>query len=330
MRPYVSFVVVGRNDNYGHNFLGRFQNFLSNLEYLCEKYKLPSELVIVEWNPPKKEKRLWAALKMKHSRYLKRRFVEVPENIHKSFAEESKLQLFEYLGKSTGIRRAGGEFIVITNPDIIFSEEIIELFSKKRLMQNCVYRVNRYDLSIDLPKNLRPEKFMNFCEKNWEKRQSPLFGHSLRGLRGISYLPRMLIRYLLPYLSKRNSFYRYHAAGPGDFTLMSKKLWEKIRAYPPMKINTLLDCYAVIMGIAEGGQYKLLREKIYHQYHDRPSDLNKEAWKKFRLLLGSYKRDSRKMLREKKAIRYNGPNWGLKNVKLPETIIGEDGKPKKV
>jgi len=39
-KPYISFVAVGRNDNYGHNFLGRFQNFVSNLEYLCEKYKL--------------------------------------------------------------------------------------------------------------------------------------------------------------------------------------------------------------------------------------------------------------------------------------------------
>ena len=34
-----------------------------------------------------------------------------------------------------------------------------------------------------------------------------------------------------------------------------------------------------------------------------------------------YKKDSMKMLKERKAIRYNSDDWGMKGVKLKETLI---------
>ena len=50
--PYVSFVVIVRNDDHGENFLQRMQIFVSALLEQIVKHNLKAELIIVEWNPP--------------------------------------------------------------------------------------------------------------------------------------------------------------------------------------------------------------------------------------------------------------------------------------
>ncbi|PKM92358.1 MAG: hypothetical protein CVU81_00865, partial [Euryarchaeota archaeon HGW-Euryarchaeota-1] len=162
-KPYMSFVVVGRNDNYGYKFLERFQNFLNNLTYLCEKNKLNSELIIVEWNPPNENKKLHEVLKIKEDRkYLEIRFIEVPHKIHNTFEKCTEFPLFEYIGKNTGIRRSRGKFILVTNPDIIFSDEIIKRFSEMRLKNENFYVATRNDLSLNFYEEPSLEKIEKF------------------------------------------------------------------------------------------------------------------------------------------------------------------------
>eukprot|EP00741_Cyanophora_paradoxa_P011727 tig00020563_g11331.t1 len=50
-RPYVSFVTVTRNDDYGGNLRQRFQIFVKMLGGLCERHRIDAELVVVDWNP---------------------------------------------------------------------------------------------------------------------------------------------------------------------------------------------------------------------------------------------------------------------------------------
>lgn len=108
-RPYISFVVVGRNDDYGHRFLFRLQNFMRNLAFLCDKHKLSAELVIVEWNPPEDKKRLWGIMDIHSSDFLEVKFIEVPKKIHDKIGMGLGGSLcHEYLGKNVGIRRARG------------------------------------------------------------------------------------------------------------------------------------------------------------------------------------------------------------------------------
>ena len=52
---YISFVVTTRNDDHGKNMFKKNQFFLDMWADKVKKYKIESELVIVEWNPdPKK------------------------------------------------------------------------------------------------------------------------------------------------------------------------------------------------------------------------------------------------------------------------------------
>ena len=50
--PYLSIVIVGRNDNYGVNFMDRMNMFIRSLDHQISKHsKNFLELIIVEWNP---------------------------------------------------------------------------------------------------------------------------------------------------------------------------------------------------------------------------------------------------------------------------------------
>ena len=61
--PYLSVVVAARNDDHGGNLLGRMQTFLNAFINQMKRHNLPSELIIVEWNPPEIRPRLVDALK---------------------------------------------------------------------------------------------------------------------------------------------------------------------------------------------------------------------------------------------------------------------------
>ncbi|MBI3623517.1 hypothetical protein HY212_05570 [Candidatus Pacearchaeota archaeon] len=311
---YVSFVVIGRNDDYGHRFLYRIQRFIDNLVYLCEKCELPSELIFVEWNPPKDKERLYEALKIKKDReFLKIRFVEVPKEIHDKVKTSDKMPLLEFLGKNAGMRRAKGEFIVFTNPDIIFSEDMIRFFSQKKLKKKIFYRANRYDLSVDIPTDMKAEDVEKFCEKNWDFCWSAYFGRYHRAMKIIPDLPRLFAR-LLTKMTKNKAYLRYHGGSPGDFMLLAREEVMNLRGYPEMNVHGGMDGYVSIMAVASGNKLKILKEKTYHQSHgpagERPMP-NME----------NYIADAKRMLSEKKAMVFNSDDWGLKKFSLKETEL---------
>lgn len=313
-KPYISFVVVGRNDNYGHNFIGRFQKFLDNLTYLCEKYKLDSELIIVEWNPPIGNKKLYEVLKMNSERkHLKIRFIEVSRKIHKSLENSNKIPLFEYVGKNVGIRKARGEFILITNPDIIFGERIIKEISKKKLNNKTLYRTDRFDLNIDIPLDLKTSRIELFCEKNWFGCWSVRWGRYYRGVYFFKNIVKILMRAgakILP----RKSYLRYHAGAPGDFMLISKKGWDKIEGFPEIKRHGGMDSYGCIMAVVAKNKFRIMKGRTYHQFHE--SDVSTRP----KCDLERYNSEIRKMLKNKKPLKYNDSNWGLNNKKFKERV----------
>lgn len=315
-KPYISFIVTGRNDDYGHRFLYRIQRFTDNLVYLCEKCELPAELIFVEWNPPKDKERLYQALKVKKERkFIKIRFMEVSKEIHDKVKTSDRMPLLEFPGKNAGIRRAKGEFIVITNPDIIFSEKMIKFFSKKQLKKDIFYRADRCDLFVDIPTELKTEDIEKFCKDNWNFCWSPTFGRYHRGTKLISDIPRLFIRTGAK-MTKGRAYLRYHGGAPGDFTLLSKESWINFRGFPEINVHGGMDGYTSIMAVASGNKLKTLKERTYHQSHGNPT-----AGERPLPNVDDYIRDAKKMLKEKKAMIFNDDNWGLRDFSLKETEL---------
>jgi len=162
--PYISLVVTARNDDHGGNLLRRMQIFVNGWIAQSRRHNLSSELIIVEWNPPPDRPRLREVL-----RWPERfgpcsvRFIEVPAELHRRYKHADALPLYQMIAKNAGIRRALGKFILATNIDILFSDELASFLAEQRLDEASMYRVDRYDAMSEVPLDAGVEEQLEYC-----------------------------------------------------------------------------------------------------------------------------------------------------------------------
>lgn len=165
--PYLSVVVAARNDNHGGDMLARMQAFLDSWIIQAQRYNLPSEIVVVEWNPPADRPRLREDLRWPADLSpCEIRFVEVPREVHEHFPHADAIPLHQMIAKNAGIRRARGKFVLVTNIDIIFSPAMMQWVAERRLEPGTMYRMDRLDIANDLPKDGGVDELLAFCESH--------------------------------------------------------------------------------------------------------------------------------------------------------------------
>lgn len=163
--PYLSVVATARNDDHGGNPLYRTQLFVNGLIAQCDRYEVPAELVLVEWNPPADRPRLAEVLEWPASEWCDVRIVEVPHELHSTLEHSDRLPLFQMIGKNVGIRRARGEFVLATNIDILFSNELMEQIAARNLDPARVYRVDRVDVPAEIDPEWSMDEQLDFCRR---------------------------------------------------------------------------------------------------------------------------------------------------------------------
>ncbi|MBZ5609134.1 MAG: hypothetical protein LAP38_12805 [Acidobacteriia bacterium] len=162
--PYLSVVVTARNDDHGGNLLGRMQIFADAWINQCKRHGLNSELIIVEWNPPADREPLLKALRWPaDTSPCQVRIVEVPRQLHARYRHAAALPLYQMIAKNVGIRRARGEFILATNIDIVFSDELMQFLASHRLEKGRMYRIDRHDAATDVPINGTLDEQLAYC-----------------------------------------------------------------------------------------------------------------------------------------------------------------------
>jgi len=161
--PYLSVVVASRNDSHGGDPLARLQALVNSFAAQCCRFGLDAELVVVEWNPPPERPRLRDAVRVPEDGALAVRFVEVPPELHATLPSADVLPLFQMIAKNVGVRRAHGEFVLSTNIDIIFSNELVEYLATRPLERRRMYRVDRHDIESDFPVHASLDDQMAYC-----------------------------------------------------------------------------------------------------------------------------------------------------------------------
>lgn len=162
--PYLSLVVTARNDDHGGNLLGRMQIFLDGWLTQARRYGIPSELIIVEWNPPSERPPLAEALRWPADfGPCAVRFIEVSADLHARYRHAAGLPLYQMIAKNAGIRRARGKFVLATNIDILFSNELAAFLGTQTLQPNRMYRVDRYDAMADVPPDAPLDEQLEYC-----------------------------------------------------------------------------------------------------------------------------------------------------------------------
>ncbi len=160
---HLSIVATSRNDNHGGDLLDRMQRFIDGLVEQCRRHGVSAELVLVEWNPPADRPPLAAALRWPlDTGPCAIRIVTVPASVHDRLAHADQLPLFQMIAKNVGIRRARGRFVLATNIDILFADEVM-LYMRDRLEPGHLYRVDRCDVPTDLPSSTNLDQVLAFC-----------------------------------------------------------------------------------------------------------------------------------------------------------------------
>lgn len=165
--PYLSIVVATRNDDHGGNLLQRMQTFVNALFAQCQRYELPAELVIVEWNPPHDRPPLAEVFQWPVDKeFCSVRIIQVPPELHRRFAHWKALPLYQMIAKNAGIRRARGQFILATNIDILFSSELIRFIAGRCLTSGKMYRIDRWDVMPGVSVDAPVEEQLAYCRSH--------------------------------------------------------------------------------------------------------------------------------------------------------------------
>eukprot|EP00960_Hanusia_phi_P015412 454559-Hanusia_phi.AAC.1 len=121
---YLSIVVSGRYDDLRGDFAGRLQSLIDVTSALADVYRLPMELIVVEWNPKliysdgkEHTVKLDKLLRKPENSSIAIRVITVDENFHLRAGGRGSANFLQFAAKNVGARRARGKFILITNGD---------------------------------------------------------------------------------------------------------------------------------------------------------------------------------------------------------------------
>lgn len=239
--PYLSIVVSARNDNHGGDMLKRMQIFASSILAQADRFRLPIELIVVEWNPPEDKPPLAEALTWPvRSDFCKVRFIRVSPELHKRYKHAAQLPLYQMIAKNVGIRRARGEFVIATNIDILFSDELFAFMAERNLDRGKMYRCQRHDVNEDIPLEATHEEHLAYCRNNLERINTRYGSENL--LTG---------EYACVFDSDdpvQNGFAALHTNACGDFTMLSKEAWGGLHGYPEFDMYSFhLDSLLCLM-----------------------------------------------------------------------------------
>ena len=325
-RPYVSFVVAARNDNYGGNFLQRIQLFVNSLLTQCLEFRLDAELIIVEWNPPTENPRLMEALTWPQG--LKPgmvRIVDVPAEYHRCLPNADLIPMFEYRAKNVGIRRARGEFVLVTNPDIVYSRKLIRFIGTRNLAESCFYRSDRYDVPPVSGDDLTDPEAR--CMANVLKVNT--LGGSFDFTGPITGWGWWRLMYRLCKHRLWNWRQRHirvesllHTNASGDFFLMAASHWRRLRGFPENSAVTHLDGYLCVMAAAGGVKQVLLpgAMRLFHHQHARLVDTTTPHEAGRLKIYEEWVRDGRDMLSSHRPSIHNDEQWGAADYELREEV----------
>jgi hypothetical protein len=347
----LSVVAASRNDDHGGDPLVRTQIFINTFARQCEKYQLPAELILVDWNPVAGRTGLAGVLQLPaEATYCRARIITVPAVLHDRLKYADRLPFFQMIAKNAGIRRARGEFILATNIDIIFSDELMRYIARRQLNPAAMLRVDRYDIQHDIPIAFTVDQTLEYAwthpvrsnrrigltaltqhlyGEDWFKRTTVPDPAVCAGMEGFAVVREAEGWSVRP--QPAAGVDDLHTNACGDFTLLSRAGWAAITGYAEFAAYSFnIDSLGVVAAHYAGyGEVALLPPCVcFHIEHSLGSGWTPEGEKKLFARL-----EERKILNPEWEVLYpivegmklgqlpvafNGPAWGLADFELPE------------
>jgi len=244
------------------------QTSLDSLIMQLEGYKLESEIILVDYNPPPDKPLLKDALTWPaQTKYCTIRTIIVPFEFHKRNKDWEKVPMSPPLAQNIGVSRSRGQFVLTTPIDILFPNEVVEFIAHRKLEEDKFYRTDRIDLKDGVLEKSTLEERLAFCRRNgaWV---STRFG-IVPFLKHKKSLRSRTLRFSGKH-PKKGDIMRLHFNG-GDLTLMSREAWFGLRGWSEVTTwgnadEVFLYAGAYLRGLKE----EMLPEPcyVYHIFHE--------------------------------------------------------------
>ncbi len=232
----------------------RMQVAIAGLLQQLERHRIESELILVDWNPPAGRPPLKDVIRWpRRMQFCTVRVVVVPPAVHGRYPHSSAIPLIAVRAVNCGIRRARGEFVLPGVIDLLYSDDLMAFISQKALCEGARYRVDRYDVERSVVQCETLDEQLEHCGEN-----------VIRVAAEQPAKPRLLrwTRRHLPVL---------HTDACGDFQLMSRRQWRRLRGYREAdSVAAHVDGLLSYASYAAGVREVVLRDpmRVYHIDHD--------------------------------------------------------------
>lgn len=344
--PYISFIGFNRNDNYTANNKAVYNTSLNVLLQQLKEFKIPSEIVIVEWNYIENQVPLAETISLEiDTAYTKVRVIRVPSLHHKKYKYWQHKAFHVGAAINVGVRRAKGKFILPVASDVFLTDAVFKLISQANLQEDKFYRCDRYDVDPIVLNGMNKyrQKFFESC--------------------------RTAIKCHHKYIVQEPTFRiaELHTNACGDFYLQSRELFESVRGCKEGKDVGSLDIDSLLIHALNGSgiQQVILPDecRVYKMFHEKSTSRAVNniwlPWQKLldrflrlsfyqnnmpllnmRLLLNYPKRSysyapeaifdsfltnfvkpARRWAKKLPPFYLNNEEWGLANIDLEETTI---------
>ena len=344
--PLISFVRYARNDGYAPNYIDRMNLTTKTLVRQAEHYRVPIEILIVEWNPPADKPRLHTVLDgAAGADFATVRIITVPPSVHSKVKGAALKGLHPARALNVGYRRAHGKFVTPFSSDSFLTNAVFEYAATVGFQDQKIYRLDRFDVAPSVLKQATTMAagegaLIELCAANTVGHHAPQDTEMAKPL-GLRHL---------------------HTNAAGDFLLMSKTMWHTQRGQIENCDVTCLDTDSLALHAAAAGGgteirlddscrlYKIIHGNMSHKrvkpvwsvwaktlsalIRTLTSSTQKRAYlrglvdiprRKLEGLPGSYasfERNfylrARRWASDKKPVKLNSETWGLGGVDLDE------------
>lgn len=160
------------------------------------------------------------------------RIIQVSTEIHSRFKNSNVIPLFQMIAKNVGIRRARGRFVLATNVDILFSNELMQFIALEQLDPHGMYRIDRHDVPAEIPPYFSLDEALIWCNQNVLR----IYRH-LETVNMIDGITASSSIYENSVFRKIHNWFRklerpLHTNACGDFTILSAEYWMKVAGNP--------------------------------------------------------------------------------------------------
>ncbi len=342
MKPYLSIVVSARNSD-AENLL-IFKSFMRGIYHHSRGKEVWIELIIVEWNPLSNQPSLQASLPppAKEDQVIVR-FFQVSQSLHQRYKHSATVDFFPMIAKNVGIRRAKGEFVLCTAPNVLFSAAFFQQIAKKTLDVNSLYSAACCEVPNDAVRIEDPQEQFTFCKKNKQnvQNQKEVYRNAEK-IPSIFYGFPKLMRFLnatleIPRYLRPQGFAQKHINALNfstcdAFTMMKKTAWLRIQGYLELELyQHHVAKMALIAAYAVGLEQKMLPSSI--PIYTLSPEKNGKSLKSPEAMILEMKQQpylhwdwieegSESLFKEQRTYHYNAENWGLGGVDLDEFVLG--------